>query len=390
RPQVNGTAAPNSPITIYAKASPVRVVGIGSSDSNGDFTINLNQDLSSGTTQLFVMDTTNNLTSEVHEVTYIDPEGVVFDSVSNNPVKGAVVTIFTSAGTQCVPGVQIAATDSNPQTTGADGLYSFLTINGDFYITVSASGYNYPSSKTSFPSGRTIVTGSKGEVFTVSGAVIEMDQPMDSNNLLLKVKKDANKKNVTIGDIVTYTVSIQNPTSSDVTNVYLEDKIPAGFKYISGKAILDNAGIPDPTGNRPLTFNIGTVTAGQTRTLKYQLVVGSGVTFGNYENTAFAKYSDGTVISNNATETVKVVPDPLFDLGTVIGKVFRDKNENGVQDPPQSVGGQVIIEEPIPNVQIATEEGTLITTDKDGKFHLQAIIPGRHIFRLDERTLPEG
>jgi len=395
KPTITGKGLAGSTVTLTAKDANGNLlltdVASATVGADGNYTISSSSyttNLVKGTNYLTV--TVDGVASAIREVSLVDPFGVVFDSVSNNPVKGATVTIFTSSGVQCTPGVQIAATDSNPQTTGADGLYSFLTINGDFYITVSASGYNYPSTKTSFPSGRTIVTGSKGEVFTVAGAVIEMDQPMDSNNLLLKVKKDANKKNVAIGDVVTYTVTIQNPTSSDVTNVYLEDKIPAGFKYISGKAILDNVAISDPTGNRPLTFNIGTVTAGQTRTLKYQLVVGSGVSFGNYENTAFAKYSDGTVISNNATETVKVVPDPLFDLGTVLGKVFWDKNENGVQDPPQRIGGHVIVEEPIPDVQIATEEGTLITTDKDGKFHLPAIIPGRHLFRLDERTLPQG
>ena len=75
------------------------------------------------------------------------------------------------------------------------------------------------------------------------------------------------------------------------------------------------------------------------------------------------------------------MPDPLFDSGTIIGKVFWDKNENGVQDKGEA---------PIPNVQIAAEEGTLITTDKDGKYHLPAIMPGRHLLRLDERTLPKG
>jgi hypothetical protein len=114
------------------------------------------------------------------------------------------------------------------------------------------------------------------------------------------------------------------------------------------------------------------------------------VTFGDYKNRAFAKYSDGWVISNTATEKVEVIPDPLFDLGTVIGKVFHDRNENGIQDPPQTKGGQVIVEEPIPNVVIVTEEGTVITTDKDGKYHLAGIVPGRHLLRLDERTLPDG
>ncbi|PIY82871.1 MAG: hypothetical protein COY78_04470 [Candidatus Omnitrophica bacterium CG_4_10_14_0_8_um_filter_44_12] len=386
KPSISGKGKPGASVTLTAKDANGNLllsnVASGTVNASGDYTITSSDyttALVKGINYLSV--TVDGVTSSIREISFVDPFGVVFDAVSNNPVQGAVVTIYTSAGVQCVPGVQIAATDSNPQTTGADGVYGFLTINGDFYFTVSASGYAYPSAKTSFSSGRTIVTGSKGEVFSVAGAVIEMDHPVDSNGLLLKVNKDANKKEVTVGDIVTYTVTIQNPTSSDVTGVYLEDKIPAGFKYISGKVILDNLAISDPAGNRPLTFSIGTITAGQTRTLKYQLVVGSGVSFGNYANTAFAKYADGTVISNQASKTVKVVPDPLFDLGTVIGKVFWDRNENGIQDQG---------EEPIPNVQVATEEGTLITTDKDGKYHLPAIIPGRHLFRLDERTLPQG
>jgi len=80
----------------------------------------------------------------------------------------------------------------------------------------------------------------------------------------------------------------------------------------------------------------------------------------------------------------------LFNLGTVIGKVFWDKNENGIQDPPRTNAGQVVIESPVANVRIVTEEGTVITTGKDGKYHLPAILPGRHLLRIDERTLPGG
>jgi uncharacterized repeat protein (TIGR01451 family) len=386
RPTITGKGLAGSTVILTANDAngnlPLTDVASTTVGADGNYTISSSDyttKLVKGTNYLSV--TVDGVTSNIGEVSLVDPYGVVFDSVTNNPIKGATVTIFTSQGVQCVPGVQIAATDSNPQITGADGTYSFLCVNGDYYITVSAPGYTYPSIRTSFPPGRTIVTGSKGEVFTLTHEVIEMDHPMDPNNLLLKVKKDANKKEVVVGDVVTYTVTIQNESGSDVTSVYLEDKIPPGFKYISGRTILDNVRISEPTGERPLTFNIGVIPAGTTKTLKYQLVVGSGVTFGNYENTAFAKYLDGTVISNRATETVKVTPEPLFSLGTIIGKVFWDRNENGIQDKD---------EEPIPNVQIATEDGILITTDKEGKYHLAAIMPGRHILRLDERTLPEG
>ena len=328
-------------------------------------------------------------TSAMRGVQFTDPYGIVFDSVSNNPISGAVVTLYydndPAAGRSwisAVPGVHILPAESNPQTAAADGFYSYNTINGDFRIEISATGYAYPSTLSSFPAGRVIVTGSKGEVFTVAGVVIEMDHPMDTAASQLRIEKEANKKEVVVGDVVTYTVTIENPSATDaVGGVFIEDKIPAGFKYLSGKAILDGKRIADPTGNRPLVFDIGTVSGGQTLSLKYQLVVGSGVSFGSYENKAFARLVNSGPISNYATESVEVVADPLFDLGTVIGKVFHDRNENGIQDKG---------EEPVGAVQIVTEDGAVITTDRHGRYHLAAVMPGRHLFRLDERSLPEG
>jgi len=366
-------------------------------DGSGNYTI----DASDYTTSL--VKGTAYLTVRVDEVqsftigvVFVDPYGVVFDSVSNDPIEGAVVTLYydndpssSRAWIPAVVGTHIDPGDVNPMTTGADGFYSFNCITGDFRIDIAADDYRYPSAKNSFPEDRVIVIGSKGETFTVGSEIIEMDHSADPDTNLLRIEKKANKEEVSIGDIVTYTITLENISSDDVTDTYLEDKIPAGFKYLKGKAILDNIRIADPTGGRPLTFNIGTIASGEARTLKYQLIVGSGVTYGDYKNRAFAKYFNGTVISNTAVEKVEVIPDPLFDLGTVIGKVFNDRNENGIQDSPENIDGQIIIEEPIPNVQIVTEEGTIITTGKNGKYHLAGITPGRHLLRLDERTLPD-
>ena len=216
-----------------------------------------------------------------------------------------------------------------------------------------------------------------------------MDQPVDPGGSLLRIEKKANKKDVTVGEVVTYTITIYNETSSAVTSTYIEDNTPGGFKYLNDRAVLDGTTIADPTGKRPLIFNTGTINANSSRTLKYQLVVGSGVTFGKYKNTAHAIYAGGDGISSVVTESVNVVPDPLFDLATVIGKVFWDLNENGIQDPPRR-NSPLVIEKGIPDIRIVTEDGTVVTTDKDGKYHIPGVIPGRHAFRLDESTLPEG
>lgn len=398
RPVISGKGLAGKAVVLYANDANGNLllanVAAGAVDASGNYTINsadYTTDLPKGTVYLSVV--VDDVSSLITTVSLVDPFGVVFDSVSNDPIGGAVVTIYDSAGAVLVPGVAgaggcvIAAADVNPQTVGASGFYSYLCgAAAGYTISVSAPGYAFPSSKSSFPAGRVITGGSKGAAFAVGAAVIEMDMPMDPQRTLLKIRKEANKKEVTIGEVVTYTVTIENLTKDDIEKVYIEDNIPAGFKYIDGRAVLDGARLGDPSGPRPESFDIGTVKASSTKTLKYQLVVGSGVTFGNYENRAYAKYVSGDVISNLATANVKIVADPLFDTCTVIGKVFWDLNGNGVQDPPEGD----VIERGVPGVRVASEDGAVVTTDDDGKFHIPMILPGTHVYRIDEGSIPAG
>jgi len=398
---VSGLSIANTTVTLQAlDVDSELVINCGSTTSDADGVYSLSSDavasaLAAGANILTVTTeiTADSMitTSAFRNVKFSNPFGIVFDSINDSAINADIVSLYydNDPGPDrnwilAVPGTQIDIDDANPQTVGTDGFYSYFCINGDFYVSNSAYGYEYPTKLTDaeLPAGRAIITpGSRGEPFTITGVVLNMDQPMDPLPVLLKIVKTVNKKEASVGDIVTYTITMENVSTGDVTNVFIEDKIPAGFKYLNGKVILDNQGIANPTGNRPLTFTIGTVPLAAMRTLKYQLVIGSGVQFGKYDNTAFAKYINGTVISNYAIETVRVVPDPLFDLGTVIGKVFHDANENGFQDEGEGLIG---------NARIVMEDGTVITADKYGKYHLQAIIPARHMFRLDERTLPAG
>lgn len=63
------------------------------------------------------------------------------------------------------------------------------------------------------------------------------------------------------------------------------------------------------------------------------LVVGTGVGEAEYTNQAWALNGLlNSVVSNVASATVRVIPDPTFDCAELIGKVFDDKNANGYQD----------------------------------------------------------
>ncbi|MCP3681749.1 MAG: DUF11 domain-containing protein [bacterium] len=396
RPTIVGRGKPGAPVLIDAADTngflPLTLVGTGTVDADGNYSIQVNQDLPGGVTLISV--TVDGVTSAILSINMTDPYGVIFDSSTNRPVKDATITVYTESGKVARPGVEVIGQNpQNPFTTGTDGAYSYVLTPGNYYIQIEAFGYKYPSKLVTFPEDRSIITGSQGEVFVIGEELLHMDHPMDPNGGLVRVTKKANKSEVVVGEVVTYTVTLENLSpSNEVLNVLLEDVIPPGFKYLEGRTIFDGQPISDPEGQRPLYFDIGTMEIGEINTLRYQLVVGSGVEPGVYENAATAVYSTGLALSNRAIESVKVVMDPVFDLGTVVGKIFHDRNGNGVQDAPYYDVDldMTITEEPIPNVQIATEDGAVITADNNGQFHMKGIIPGRHVFRVDERTLPEG
>jgi hypothetical protein len=93
------------------------------------------------------------------------------------------------------------------------------------------------------------------------------------------------------------------------------------------------------------------------------------------------------VLAATARATVTIVAEHVFDCSDLIGRVFDDKNRNGYQDKG---------EPGLAGVRLVTVKGVLITTDKNGLFHVAcADIPdsdigSNFILKLDIRTLPTG
>ncbi|HSG04864.1 MAG TPA: OmpA family protein, partial [Nitrospiria bacterium] len=73
--------------------------------------------------------------------------------------------------------------------------------------------------------------------------------------------------------------------------------------------------------------------------------------------------------------------DPIFDLGTIIGKVFQDKNLNGYQDRG---------EEGVSGAVVALDEGTYVITDGDGRYHFPAVRPGQRLLKINLSSIPSG
>jgi len=242
---------------------------------------------------------------------------VVLRDAGNNPVSGKTVTLVSDRGVDVI--------SQPPAPTDATGTAVGTIRSGTVGIsTITATD--------------------------VTDAVVLNDQPQVffTQGLVLDLMKSANKRKEVVGGVVTYYLELRNLTASDIVQVRIDDLVPPNFKYIAGSARLDGVALADPVGNRPMTFDIGTVPAmadsnGNGRAdpgepgymnLSYQLVIGSGAKPGDYKNTAVAwDATPLTPVSNTSETLVSVIMDPLFDLGTIIGKVFEDEDGDGWQDP---------------------------------------------------------
>jgi uncharacterized repeat protein (TIGR01451 family) len=194
--------------------------------------------------------------------------------------------------------------------------------------------------------------------------------------------------NVNRGQLVPYVISVSNSFGADLTDVTVVDRFPAGFRYVEGSARFDDVEAEPTVVGRELIWSNLTLATDGRHTIKLLLAVGAGVTEGEFVNRAQAVNSvTGTIMSEEAEATVRLVPDPTFDCTDVTGKVFDDANRNGYQDNDE--GG-------LPGVRLVTARGLAATTDAHGRYHLTcAITPhesrgSNFVLKLDDRSLPSG
>ena len=369
----------------------------------------------------------------------IDPTGVVYDSVSRQPIVGATVSISGPAAFD--PATHLVGGANNAQqVTGNSGFYQFLLLPsapaGVYSISVTPPPGRYtPGASSLIPAcagaldvgpipdpallqASDVAPGAGvpnldaascasnsaqlagGEATTqyfysfafvpgTSANVLNNHIPIDPIlGGALAVTKSTPMVNVSRGDLVPYTITVTNTLNALLTNVDVRDLLPPGFAYRNGSASANGVTSEPVRSGRQLTWTDQSFTPHERKVYKLVLVVGSGVGEGEYVNQAFGLNNlIGATISNVATAAVRVVPDPVFDCPDVIGKVFDDRNANGYQDEG---------EPGIPNVRLATLNGVLVTSDAEGRYHVAcAAIPNEYrgsgfVMKLDVRTLPAG
>ncbi|MBC7989408.1 MAG: DUF11 domain-containing protein, partial [Luteimonas sp.] len=157
----------------------------------------------------------------------------------------------------------------------------------------------------------------------------------------LRIVKQASPRDVKIGDLVRYTLTIENVGVSNITDATLIDTPPAGFSYVANSLVVADADAAGRlVGTYPIRVDQLDVRVGEHATVAYLLRVGAGVRPGLHVNRAYAE-DGGRVVSNEATAEVQLVADPLLDESLLVGTVFDDRDGDGWQDRASLSGVRV-------------------------------------------------
>ncbi len=204
----------------------------------------------------------------------------------------------------------------------------------------------------------------------------------------LQIVKTGDRAAAAPGDTVIYRLSIRNLASAAIQNVAVTDLLPLGFNFLAstargelgGRAVTVNT---EQNGSTVIFQVEEPLAQGEVLNIAYAAQLTPDALRGTGQNSAIAtaQRADNrwVVRDGPSVHRLRLQAGIISDCGTIIGRVFVDRNFDGEQQPG---------EPGVPNAVIFMEDGTRITTDADGLFSLANVLPGYHTGALDLTSLP--
>ncbi|MFN6559966.1 MAG: hypothetical protein RMY28_009180 [Nostoc sp. ChiSLP01] len=204
----------------------------------------------------------------------------------------------------------------------------------------------------------------------------------------LQIIKTGDRATAEPGDTVIYRLSVKNLADVGLNNVVITDNLPLGFQFLPKSVQGEMDGTPiaitsERNGNTVIFRTDMTIPTGKVLNIAYAAQLTADAMRGSGRNSAIvnAQRIDNRFSTKDgpATHQLKIRPGIVSDCGTIIGRVFIDKNFDGEQQRG---------EPGIPNAVVFLEDGNRITTDPNGLFSLANVLPGYHTGVLDLSSVP--
>lgn len=195
----------------------------------------------------------------------------------------------------------------------------------------------------------------------------------------LTIIKTADRGAAEPGDVVVYRLLVRNSSAASSGALTITDELPPGIQLIEDSIRTSPLQFTNVTTNdRSFTLDFGgaSLAGGQELSVVYAALVTPDAVRGSGRNVAQANTPTS---SASASNELAIRPGILADCGTLVGRVFVDKNFDGEQQAG---------EPGVPNAVIFMDDGNRVLTDPDGLFSLAYVLSGNRVGTLDLTSLP--
>ncbi|WP_091067851.1 isopeptide-forming domain-containing fimbrial protein [Paenibacillus sp. NFR01] len=237
-------------------------------------------------------------------------------NVSNTGTASAASVVLSdplAAGLTFVTGSVVVAGVSRPTadvTTGVPlgslALGTSITVTYQARISSLPGSQTVPNTASAAFTFQSVAGGS-----TISGVIPSNTVTLPVYSPVLGIVKSSNIANATVGDTITYTLQISNTGNIGAVTT-LTDNIPAGSTYVPGSFTVNGTPV---AGNPAAGIAIGTIAAGGSSTVQFQIVVNSLPSPPQLVDQATAAYTyvvpDGRTVSGSAASNTLTLPVAL-------------------------------------------------------------------------------
>lgn len=318
------------------------------------------------------IENTSAFTASIDRITDILPTGVEYVGIA----PGSDITTANSGGIPATGAIGTLVWSGQPPN------YYTVPAGGSIKLIYTVIALN------SFGSHKNTAVATVGNV-TIGPA---SDYIIIGPSADLEVSKIVSKLNPQVDDSITYTVTITNKGTDNVTGVVVKDSLPSQIAYISD----DSAGTYDAgTGN----WNIGSLNNGETKTLNITVKVNATGTFNNMAQVIASSLPDPDSIPNNsniseddqASASVTAIDTStnpnilLVKRITAVNGLTTTKNGEILTqyiDEATNLYDDNILDNPVPPGKPDTNKW--LDADNDGKPDLIGGINGGNVYPGDE------
>jgi len=242
-----------------------------------------------------------------------------------------------------------------------------MPVSAQVQVTNTASGAFDDPSNPNRP--RVVAPGN----ITTIGVPIGTEQ-------FLRLTKTADKSAAEPGDVVIYRLLVENLSDVPATPLTVTDNLPRGLEYIEDSV---NTAPSPPTllsftpAGRQLNFQFDSLAPSSSVQILYAVTLTPDSVRGSGVNVASASAPGFPTAQAEFRLTIR--PGILSDCGTIIGRVFVDKNFDGEQQRG---------EPGVPNAVVYLDDGNRIIADPDGLFSMANVVSGNRVGVIDLSSLP--